>query len=125
MKFIFVLITVLFFTTGISAQARALASKKLDSVSQKVIVYLQHKQPDSIYAMAGKVFRDKITAENFNAISTNQIFPINSFADVKYIGTTRQINKYKVEGMPPLQLLIGLDADDKLETLLIQPFSEN
>lgn len=50
---------------------------------------------------------------------------MNNFQNVTYISTTNGVNKYKVAGTPDLQLLIGLDEKNKLETLLIQPFSGN
>jgi len=55
----------------------------------------------------------------------NQVFPLNDFKNVTFVKTVEGINKYKVDGSPELQLLIGLDKDNKLETFLIQAFSDN
>ena len=54
----------------------------------------------------------------------NQLFPLNDFKHAAFVKTTGGINKYKVAGSPELQLLVGLDAENKIETLLIQPFAE-
>ena len=97
----------------------------LNSVSKIVIHYLQTKQSDSIYALAGESFKSQLSAENFRSISQNQVFPLNNFSNTTYVNTTNGINKYKVSGTPDLQLLIGLDKENKLQTLLIQPFSNN
>jgi hypothetical protein len=92
----------------------------LDSISKVVIHYLQAKQADSIYALAGEHFKSQLTAENFKSISEKQVFPLNDFQNVTYVSTTNGINTYKVAGTPDLQLLIGLDDKNKLETLLIK-----
>ena len=42
---------------------------------------------------------------------------------VSFVKTINGINKYKVEGSPELQLLISVDKENKIETLLIQPFN--
>ena len=112
----------IFFSTNTSGQIQQGPSKKLDSVSQKVISFFKNKQPDSVYALTGKSFREKITAENFNAITTTKIFSTTDFQNVKYVSTRQGMNKYRIEGNPPLQLLVGLDADNKIQTLLIQQF---
>ena len=90
-----------------------------------MIHYFQVKQADSIYALAGEKFKSQLTAESFKNISETQIFPLNNFQQVSYVSTTNGINKYKVAGSPDLQLLISIDKENKLETLLIQPFSDN
>jgi len=97
----------------------------LDSLSKIVIHYMQVKQADSIYALAGENFKTHITQQDFKSISETQIFPLNDFEHVTYLNTTNGISKYKIAGTPDLQLLIGLDKENKLETLLIQPFSNN
>ena len=97
----------------------------LDSISKIVIHYFQTKQADSIYGLAGKDFRDQMTQANFKSVSENQIFTLNNFQAVTFTKTTNGINKYKVAGTPDLQLLIGLDKENKLQTLLIQPYSKD
>lgn len=122
MKFILIC-TLLLCEMAVPAQSPQQGpSRKTDSIALKVISFLKAKQPDSVYLLTGKAFREKITAENFNSITNSKIFPLTDFKNVKYISSTQGINKYRVEGTPALQLLIGLDADDKIDTLLIQEF---
>jgi len=123
-KVIIIFICVFFIKSGFT-QATDTSKSILDSVSLKVIYYLQNKQPDSIYSITGQNFRDHITKEDFKNISENQIFPVNNFQNVIYVKTLNGINKYKVAGSPELQLLISLDKENKIETFLIQPYSEN
>jgi hypothetical protein len=131
MKWIIVFCISIFFSLFTHAQvqdsktAQDSKTKKTDSIAQKVISFLKNKQPDSVYAMSGKNFREKITPENFNSITTTQILPINNFEKVTFVSYLQGINKYKVDGSPILQLMIGLDAENKIETLLIQPYVED
>jgi hypothetical protein len=94
-----------------------------DSVSIQVIHYLQNKQADSIYNVAGEKFKSQIPGADFKSIAENQVFPLNNFQNVSFVKTVNGVNKYKVEGSPELQLLISLDKENKLETFLIQPFN--
>ena len=107
------------------SQTNNASQTTLDSISKIIIHYLQVKQTDSIYALAGENFKSKITLENFKSVAENQVFPLNNFGNVTYINTTNGINKYKVAGTPDLQLLISIDKENKLETFLIQTFSDN
>jgi hypothetical protein len=123
-KIIFTIIIVLIIQTGFS-QTTNTNQTTLDSISTVVIHYMQTKQADSIYALAGERFTDQLTAEDFKSIAENQVFPLNDFQHVTFVSTTNGVNKYKVTGTPDLQMLIGIDSKNKLETFLIQPFSDN
>jgi hypothetical protein len=123
-KITFILATIVITHTAFS-QTDNTNQKTLDSISAVVIHYLQTKQTDSIYALAGERFKSLLSAENFKSISENQVFPLNDFQHVTFVSTTNGINKYKVAGSPDLQLLIGLDKENKLETFLIKAFSDN
>jgi hypothetical protein len=118
---VFILIAVTIMHSGFGQTSNTNQST-LDSISTVVIHYLQTKQTDSIYALAGERFKSELSAENFKSISEKQVFPLNDFQHVTYVGTTNGINKYKVAGTPDLQLLIGLDKENKLETFLIKAF---
>lgn len=115
-------IILMFIIAGFSTKAQVKVPPALDSVAARVIHYLQQQQPDSIYRMTGKAFQEKITAENFNSISTTKIFPLNDFKNVTFEKFESGISKYQVEGEPRLQLLIGLDDEKKIQTLLVQQY---
>src|SRR5436853_2614273 len=100
-----IIITVLMMKADFS-QTNSGKQTTLDSISNVVIHYLQAKQADSIYALAGEHFKSQLTAENFKSISEKQVFPLNDFQNVSYVSTTNGINTYKVAGTPDLQLLI-------------------
>ncbi|HVZ96660.1 MAG TPA: hypothetical protein VG847_07280 [Chitinophagaceae bacterium] len=118
------LIMVISLHSGFS-QTNNVNQKILDSVSRKAIYYLQQKQTDSLYSIGGKRFKEQLSQEDFKNIMEGRVFPLNDFKNVAFVKTDHAINKYKVDGSPELQLLIGLDRDNKLETFLIQPFSDN
>ena len=118
-KIIFTILTILIMQAAIS-QTNSGNQPKLDSISKVVIHYLQTRQADSIYALAGERFKSQLTPENFKSISEKQVFPLNDFQNVTYVSTTNGVNMYKVAGTPDLQLLIGLDDKNKLETFLIK-----
>ncbi|MEP6846777.1 MAG: hypothetical protein ABI861_12270 [Panacibacter sp.] len=123
-KIIFTIITVLIMYAGFS-QTNNTDQTTLDSISKVVIHYMQAKQADSIYTLAGAHFKSQLTAENFKSIAENQVFPLNDFQQITFVNTENGINKYKVAGTPDLQLLIGLDEKNKLETFLIKGFDDN
>ena len=123
-KTVLTIVALLLLYTGFS-QTNNSNSSTLDSMAKIIIHYLQAKQPDSIYALGGENFRSHIKQEDFKTISETQVFPLNDFQHITYVGNENGINKYKVAGTPDLQLLIGLDAANKLETLLIKTFSDN
>ncbi|MEP7253196.1 MAG: hypothetical protein ABI683_12475 [Ginsengibacter sp.] len=121
-KIMFAIITILIINKGFS-QAKIANQTTLDSISKIVIHYLQAKQADSLYALAGEHFKSQLTEENFKSIANNQVFPLNDFQQITFISTENSVNSYKVDGTPELKLLISLDGKNKLETFLIQPFN--
>lgn len=125
MKIAITILLSLSFFLNADAQTKTVAEIKTDSIGNKVIQYLADHQADSIYAIAGKKFKANISWDDFKSISENQLYPINDFKKVSFVKTIDRINKYKVEGSPELQLLVGLDSEFKIETLLIQPYSED
>lgn len=124
MKIILFILLSAGFCINANAQAKTVSELKTDSIGNKVIQYLANHQSDSLYNITGSKFREKIVKADFKNICENQLYVINDFKKVAFEKTIGGINKYKVEGSPELQLLVGLDSEFKLETLLIQPYSE-
>ncbi len=122
-KITFAIIAILIINKGYS-QVNIANQNTLDSISKIAIHYLQAKQTDSLYSLAGEHFRNQLTAENFKSIANNQVFPLNNFQKVTFISTENGVNIYKVEGTPTLKLLISLDEKNKLETFLVKPFTD-
>ncbi|MDB5203675.1 MAG: class beta-lactamase-related serine hydrolase [Ferruginibacter sp.] len=113
------------FSIGICiAQPKSPVELKTDSIAWKIIGMLKRGQPDSLYELTGTAFRDQISADDFRSVVIDRLLPINKFETVSYVTSMEGINKYRVEGTPVLQLLVGLDADNKISTLLVQQYSE-
>lgn len=125
MKIAITILLGLSFFLNADAQTKTVAEIKTDSIGNKVIQYLADHQTDSIYALTSKKFQAEVSHENFTNISENQLYPINDFKKVSFVKTIDGVNKYKVEGSPELQLLVGLDSEFKIGTLLIKPYSED
>lgn len=123
-KLIIIFLGLSFFITA-QAQTKTPTELKTDSMGTKAIQYLADHKTDSLYNLTGSKFQEKVTKEDFENVSENQIYPINDFKHVTFVKTIKGINKYKVEGSPELQLLVGLDAEFKIGTLLIQPYAED
>ncbi len=123
-KLITIFLGLSFFISA-NAQTKTLKELKTDSMGTKAIQYLADHKADSLYNITGSKFQEKIAKEDFQNICENQLYAINDFKHVTFVKTIEGINKYKVEGSPELQLLVGLDAEFKIETLLIQPYAED
>lgn len=106
------------------AQTKTVMELKTDSIGSKVIQYLGDHQPDSIYMLVDDNFKNEVSAESFTSVCQNQLFPLNDFKNVAFAKTINGINKYKVNGTPALQLLVGLDSNYKIATLLVQPYKD-
>lgn len=115
----------LFLAAGLQAQTAQPRRDVTDSIGDVVIRYLATHQPDSIYLLAGNEFKSHLSQSDFKSICETQLFPLNDFKKVSFVKRINNVNKYKVEGAPALQLLVSLDSENKLYTFLIQPFSED
>ena len=118
-KISFILFLSILLANVISAQS------KTDSTGSRVIQYLRDLKADSIYLLTGPAFRNKISLEEFKNITEKQLFPLNDFKNTSFVKMTNGINKYKISGTPELQLLVGLDEGNKIQTLIIQPYKED
>jgi CubicO group peptidase (beta-lactamase class C family) len=98
---------------------------KTDSVAQKLLQYLAHKQTDSAYTLAGEAFKKALPYDKWIAICEKQLYGLMPFRNVSFLWCKNGINKYKMDGIVPLQLLISLDNTDKIQVFLIQPFQDD
>lgn len=105
-------------------QLQADAQAKTNRMAHRVIQYLNRKQPDSIYAMAGTMFRQQISPGNWNTLAEKQLYPLLPFKEPVLISSENNVSTYKLGEAASYQLLVGLDSADKLQTLLLQPYAE-
>lgn len=95
---------------------------KTDTIAQSVLACFNAKQPDSVYAMAGPIFKNKITAAAWKNIFEKQLLPLGPFLNAVFIAGKNGVNKYKIG---PLQFLLGIDKESRIETLAFQPYHED
>jgi CubicO group peptidase (beta-lactamase class C family) len=120
-------ITMILFTLSISASAQSLEQRKTDSVFALVKRYFNAKQADSIYALGGEKFKKALSIETFRYVCEQQLFPLGSIKESTLISfVNNRDSKYKlVCEKATVQLLMNLNAEDKIEGFLFQPFKED
>lgn len=102
--------------------AMTAAERKTDEVATKVLGYLNARQPDSAYALAGEKFRSIMDATAWHNVNEKQLAALLPLPQAIFVGSENGISKYKLGA---LQLLIGLDKAGQFETLFIQPYHED
>ena len=97
---------------------------KIDSVCELVKKYWAEKNPDKIYDMAGELFRQQLSPENFKTVCNQNLFPLGEMK-TNFESSANGINKYKaVFTSDSLSLYMSLDAKDKIETFLFKPYEQ-
>jgi CubicO group peptidase (beta-lactamase class C family) len=95
---------------------------KNDSVSILVQQYFNAKNADSLYALAGNTFRQNLSEDQFKTICNNNLFPLGAM-QIQFESFSNNISRYKAAfNSVNLVLLIGLNDQGKLQTLLFQPY---
>ena len=99
--------------------------EKIAKVKDKVVVFFNAKQADSIYSLAGVAFRNQLSDASFKSIAENQLFPLGKMKSVDFEKITQGISKYKVvfENFTA-SMYLSLDTADKLEVFLFQPYKD-
>lgn len=112
---------------SISVQAQSVQQRRNDSVFQLVQRYFNAKQADSIYALAGEKFKSALSLETFEYVAENQLFPFGQIKEASPISFVNdKVSTYKLTfNSTTLQLLLSLDAQQKLELFLFQPYKED
>ena len=104
--------------------AQKTQQEKIDSVCELVKKYWAEKNPDKIYDMAGELFRQQLSAENFKTICNQKLFPMGEMA-TNFEGFANGINKYKaIFPSDSLTFYMSLDVKDKIETFLFKPYGQ-
>jgi len=100
--------------------------QKVDSVCTLVKQYFNAKDVDKLYALTGDAFKKQLPAETFKQVCNNNLFPLGEMKEAVYEKQVNGVSKYKaVFATVNLNLLLSLDKDDKIETLLLQPYTDD
>lgn len=112
---------------SVSASAQSIQQRKNDSVFTLVYKYFNERQAESIYTLAGELFKKQLSPETFKRIADQQLFPLGPIRQSSLISfQNNKLSTYKLDfDSGTLQLLMTLDKDDKLELFLFQPYKES
>ena len=123
MKKLFLLLTLISMDNLLSAQNSQ--QQKIDSVCQIVKQYFNEKNATKIYELTGEAFQKQLTPEAFKNIADNNLFPLGEMKSTEFENHADGISKYKAAfASMNLALFISLDKNDKIETFLFKPYTD-
>jgi CubicO group peptidase (beta-lactamase class C family) len=123
MKKIFLLSVISFYSLIIYAQD--MQKEKVDAMKNKVIKFFNAKDADSLYALAGETFKKQLSAEKFNEVCDNNLFPLGNIQSAELVKFEQGRAKYKtIFDQGVFSMFISLDETDKLQGFLFQPYKE-
>ena len=126
MKLLFTITTCIIFTTFLSAQTPSTPQEKsTDSVAQKLLYYFANKQTDSAYLLAGEAFKKALPHDKWIDVCEKQLYGLLPFRNVEFKRSKNGVNKYRMETVVPLQLLLSLDSTGKFQVFAIQPYQDD
>jgi len=113
-------------TMNVSCFAQTGPQQKTDSVCALVRQYFNAKDVDNLYALTGEAFKKQLPPATFKQVCNNNLFPLGQMKEANFEKTTNGVSKYKaVFAGINLNLLLSLDKDDKIETFLLQPYTDD
>ena len=100
--------------------------QKTDSVCGLVKEYFNERNVEQLYGLFGKEYQKQLTLETLRQVCENNLFPIGEIKETVFESTANGINKYKaVFASLNLTMLLSLDKEEKVETLLFQPYKKD
>jgi CubicO group peptidase (beta-lactamase class C family) len=117
-----ILLLVLFFESSFCSFAQ-FQQQKSDSVCVLIKKYFNETNVEQLYALCGKEFQKQLTLEAFRLVCRNNLFPLEKIKETIFESSANGLYKYKaVFTTVNLNLLLSIDHEDKIETLLFQPY---
>jgi hypothetical protein len=99
--------------------------QKIDSVCQLVKKYWNEKNADKIYEMAGELFRQQLSPENFKKVCSDNLFPLGEMKETIFENFENGVSKCKaVFASANLSFFLSLDKNGKIETFLFKPYTK-
>ena len=107
---------------GMKNQDLSMTRRKNDSVCALVKRFFNARLVDSLYALTGESFRKQINPDMFRNISNSNLFPLGQIKETDFLKDADKVSFYKaVFSTDTLELMIGLDSVDKLQTFAFVP----
>ncbi len=98
--------------------------QKIDSVCQLMKQYFNAKDADKIYSLTGEAFKKQLPLETFKQVGNTNLFPLGELKETIFEKITDGVSKYKaVFATATLDLLLSLDATDKIQVFLFRPYT--
>ncbi len=122
MKKVFLLCAIGFYSLTIYAQD--MQKEKVEAMKAKVIKFFNAQNADSLYTLAGGGFKKKFTADKFNEVCNNNLFPLGNIQSAELLKFEQGTGEYKTtfdKGV--FSMFISLDETDKLQGFLFQPYA--
>jgi len=116
----------LLFIVSFASSAQSRQQQKVDSVFNLVKKYFNQKNADAIYNMAGADFQKDLNIDAFSEVAGKQLFTLGQIRESSLISfVNNSVATYKLRfDMITMQLLMSLDAHDKLQLFLFQEYVE-
>ncbi|MFN8251536.1 MAG: serine hydrolase domain-containing protein [Ferruginibacter sp.] len=109
----------------LTAAAQDSQKEKIEAVKVRVVKYFNAYQPDSIYALAGPVFRKQLSAEVFKKVYENNLVPLGILNADEFESMDGRVAKYKaVFAAGTFSMYLSLDSTGLIETFLFQPYKK-
>ena len=123
-RIMILLIPVLTAACTLPAQNRQ--KEKTDSVSLLVQKKFNEKDVAGLYALTGDAFKKALSYETLLSFCNNNLYPLGEIKQLSFEKETNGICKYKsVFSTVSLNLFLGLDKSDKIETFLFKPWVDD
>ncbi len=108
-----------------SAIAQEASEQRINqAVFNKIEYHFNLQETDSIYALAGDKFKQSLSLQAFQTVMAQQLYPLGQIQRAELKGYEDGVATYKLDFLSsPLQVVLGLDSLNKVETLLFQPYA--
>lgn len=94
------------------------------AIFNKIEYHFNLQETDSIYTLASEKFKQSLSLQAFQTVMTQQLYPLGMIQRAALKGYENGLATYKLDFLSsPLQVVLGLDSLNKVETLLFQPYA--
>src|SRR5690606_38652863 len=94
------------------------------AVFNKIEYHFNSQETDSIYALAGPRFKQSLSLQAFQTVMTQQLYTLGQIQSAELKSYDNGTGVYKLNFLStPLQVVLGLDSLNRIETFLFQPYA--
>ena len=123
MKKIFFLTLVSFFS--LTTYAQDMQQKKIELLKTAVIQFINEKNVDSLYSLAGEGFKKQLNAAAFTQFCQNNLFPLGKIKSAVLDTIESGVNKYKtIFELGIFFMYLSIDANGKYEAFGFRPYKK-